>query len=66
MLSCPNGLHGLNGATAAAVAAVEAGSSENAPALTSSMGIRTAWEIIYRLSLVKFHRAEKNQVVPGS
>lgn len=57
-LSCPSGLHGVNGATVAAAAATGAGGSENVPAITSLM---TARVIVYRLSLVKFHRAEKNQ-----
>ncbi len=59
-LSCPSGLHGVTGAPVAVAAVTAAGGSENVPVIASLM---TAREIVYRLSLVKFHPAEKTQVV---
>lgn len=60
-LNCQRGIRGLNGAIVAAAAVTEARGSDNARALTGYT--QSARETVYRLNLVQFHPAEKDQVV---
>ena len=62
-LNWRRGLRGPNGVIVAVAAAREARGSDNARVVTSSTGVR---ETVYRLDLVQFHPAEKNQEYEGN